>query len=165
MTQPENRKQAADKLAALIAEVPVAMLTTCRQDHSLTSRPMVNVNTNFEGDLWFFTHRDDPKAHELRSNPQVNVNFADPKHKRYISVSGWAELVVDDQKRIELLWTKACQTWFPQGADDPQLALIKVDVHHAEYWDEQSNAMQAIVGFFQRDKSEGPAMKHEKIDW
>ena len=86
MTDHDDRRKAAKKIADLIREVPIAMLTTCLPDHSLNSRPMVNVNSGFEGDLWFFTHADDPKVREIQGNPQVNVSFVDAARKHYVSI-------------------------------------------------------------------------------
>jgi general stress protein 26 len=34
--------------------------------------------------------------------------------------------------------------WFPEGLDDPELALIKVSPVNAEYWDSSSNKMVVL---------------------
>jgi general stress protein 26 len=154
------------RLGELIGDFPIAMLTTSAQDHSLHSRPMINVNKSFQGELWFFTHFDDPKVEEVRGNPQVNVAFAAPDEDRYVSVSGSGS-TMQDTKRCELLWTDECKTWFPKGPGDPELALIKIEVERAEYWDAKSNAMVAVKGFFKSlagaDKPK--RVKHDKLDW
>ena len=164
--QQEQRSEAIERLGKLMGDFPIAMLTTSAQDHSLHSRPMVNVHKSLQGELWFFTHVHEPEVEEIRGNPQVNVAFAAPDEGRYVSVSGTARSL-QDAKRSALLWTDECETWFPKGPSDPELALIKVEVERAEYWDKKSNAMVAVQGFLKSlaggKKSE--QLAHDKLDW
>src|SRR3546814_4736602 len=37
--------------------------------------------------------------------------------------------------------------WFPKGLDDPDLALLRVAVEKAEYWDSPSAAMTYLYGY------------------
>lgn len=168
MTDTKHRQEAIEMLSKLISDIPVAMLVTTTSQNALRSRPMVNVNSKFDGDLWFFSHKEDPKVNEIAENPQVNVSFVAPDRDRYVSVSGKASLV-GSEKRTELLWTDACQKWFPDGKDDPQLALLRVDVDYAEYWDEKTGAMKEIAGLvsqaFSGEADKKGSVKHEKIDW
>ena len=106
----------------------------------------------------------------MTANPQVNVSFVSPDHGRYVSVSGTAS-VVRDPKRNELLWTDACQKWFPDGRDDPQLALLRIDVDYAEYWDAKTGVMQEFSGLVRRvlsgttEPAKTGEPEHESIDW
>ena len=127
---------------------------------------MINVNSKLQGELWFFTQFDDPKVEEIRGNPQVNVAFSAPDNNRYVSVTGTGT-TIQDAKRCELLWTSDCEPWFPQGPNDDNLALIKVEIDQAEYWDAQRHTMVVIAGFFKSlaGKEGGPGVKHEQLDW
>lgn len=164
--EPHERAAAVKHLREMIHDISVAMFTTVAADGSLNSRPMVNINEKFDGDLWFFTAFDDPKVAEIAAHPTVNVSFADPSKGRYVSAAGKAELV-RDAKRIELHWTDACKPWFPKGPQDPNLGLLKVDIDSAEFWDQQRGTMVAVAGFFKRlvtgDKS--ASVKSEHVDW
>ena len=141
-----DRPQSIEKLRSLIKDVKVAMLTTMEEDGSLRSRPMATQTTEFDGTLWFFTRRDSGKVDEVEREHQVNVSYAHPGHEHYVSVSGTARLVTDQQKMDEL-WSPVLKAWFPQGKDDPAVALLKVDVDKAEYWDSPSSTMVKIAGF------------------
>ena len=33
--------------------------------------------------------------------------------------------------------TEFAEAWFPEGKDDPHLALIRVDVEQAQYWEDR----------------------------
>ena len=83
---------------------------------------------------------------EVRRTHRVGLAFAEPKKQDYVSVSGEAELVRDRAKAGEL-WSEPLKTWFPQGLDDPDLALIRVRVDKAEYWDAPSSTMVHLYGY------------------
>src|SRR5947209_4501709 len=134
------------KLGKLIKGIKVAMLTTACPDGTLRSRPMVTQEAECDGTLWFFTRADMPKADEVQRNEQVNVSYASPDDQRYVSVSGTAQ-VVRDPGKIKELWHPLLKAWFPEGPDDPQLALLRVDVEKAEYWDAPSSTWVHLVGF------------------
>jgi general stress protein 26 len=145
MDQSTYRQQKLSKLGELIKDIRIAMLTTLDNDGSLRSRPMAAPQVAFDGELWFFSGADAPKVGEAQQHHQVNVSFADPEHQCYVSISGTATLVRDRQ-RMEALWSPWFRTWFPHGLDEPNLALLKVDVEKAEYWDAPSSTMVQLYG-------------------
>lgn len=63
----------------------------------------------------------------------------------YVSVSGHARLLRDREKMQEL-WTRWVEPWFPNGLDDPDLALLEVTVDDAEYWDAPASRTQRLFG-------------------
>lgn len=119
-----------------VERVRPAMLTTVDEDGSLRSRPMWTLGDDFDGSLWFFTADDAPKAAELERNPQVGLSYAAPDKDLYVSVSGRATLV-HDKARIGKLWNIFAEAWFPDGPDDPHIALLRIDVDHAQYWEDK----------------------------
>ena len=42
---------------------------------------------------------------------------------------------MDNDDKAREMWSRAAQNWFQQGPDDPNLALIVVDVDEAKWWD------------------------------
>ena len=145
MTDTPTRDEAIRKLGEMISGIRIAMLTTAQLDGTLRSRPMATQQAEFDGDLWFFTSKSSPKSDEIRHDSHVNVSYADSEGQRYVSVSGTATLV-DDREKAKELWNPLYKAWFPKGLDDPDLTLVKVDVHQAEYWDSPSGVMVHIVG-------------------
>lgn len=130
-------------LGEKIQGIQVAMLTTIdRNQNILRSRPMVTQELPFDGDFWFLTHISSPVVDEAE-NRQVNLSYAVPEAQRYVSVSGVAQLV-RDQIKIEEYWRPLHTIWFTGGKDDPGLALLKVTVTSAEYWDGSSKEMVQI---------------------
>lgn len=140
-----GRENPKKKLWKLIRDVKCAMLTTSNEDGALVSRPMATQKAEFDGSLWFFTSQATPKALQIRYNQHVNVSYSNPNKHRYVSVSGRAELVEDRQKMHEL-WHPGLKAWFPKGLDDPEIALVRVDVDTAEYWDSSNTPVSFAFG-------------------
>ncbi|HZI19623.1 MAG TPA: pyridoxamine 5'-phosphate oxidase family protein [Pyrinomonadaceae bacterium] len=145
MDNATERNEQIRKLAELISDIEFAMLTTVEPDGSLRSRPMATLRQDFDGELWFFTRASAPKVEEVEQDQHVCVAFARPDKQHYVSVSGRARLV-RDRARIEELWNPAYRAWFPDGTDDPDLALLKVSAEKAEYWDGQSSVVAHLAG-------------------
>jgi general stress protein 26 len=151
-------KEDADKLAELIGDISVAMVTSSAPDGTLRSRPMASTRHGFDGALWFFTADDSGKAAEVAVHEQVSVSFSEPKNERYVSISGSAHLTRDPAKAREM-WTSLLKGWFPGGLEDPRLALLKVDIEHAEYWDAKSSTMLVLLSLA-RAAATGTPPKH-----
>jgi general stress protein 26 len=151
------------KLRKLIKGARVAMLTTVAPDGTLRSRPMATLKAPFEGDVWFFTRATTSKADEIRDNDQVNVSFSDGDDNRYLSISGTASLV-RDKDRLEQLWSGRLKNWFPDGKKDPDLALLRVRVDRAEYWDTKTAAMVHLGGLVRSSLGGDPSAANRKSD-
>lgn len=121
------------KLREQIKDIKIAMLTTVDDQGDLRSRPMATLAVGDDGDLWFFTRVDTPKVEETQRDHRVNVTYAAPGVHRYVSVSGRAELVYDREK-IRALWRPEHRLYFPEGRDDPALAMLRVTPFAAEFW-------------------------------
>ena len=136
MKVAKQKSQDLARLAALVRQMKVGMLTTIEADGSLRSRPLQTVEVDAEGRLWFFTQAHSPKSVRAEAaDHQVSLSYADPRDEDFASISGTAR-VVRDQDRMRRLWNSALGRWFPRGLDDPDLALLEVRIDKAEYWDE-----------------------------
>jgi general stress protein 26 len=134
------------KLDELISGIELAMLTTIRPDGSLHSCPMAAHGVDPTGLLWFISGSSTEKVEAARSNPRVNLSFADHTTQRYVSVSGFCELVRDHVKAKEL-WNPSYASWFRGKLDDPDLILLKIAVQQAEFWDASAGCMVDLPGF------------------
>ena len=125
-----------------IKDIRFAMLTTTDEDGSLVARPMTTVQKEFSGTLWFFTSLSSPPAKAVAAHGSVGVHYSEPKSDVYVSLSGDAHME-HDRARMEALWSPMVKAWFPKGIDDPDLGMIRIDIHRAEYWDvEESKPVQ-----------------------
>ena len=143
MPETTTQSNARGLLWELVKDIQFAMFTT-RADGRLRSRPMTTQNSEVDerASLWFFMSRGSEAVNDIGADPGVNVAYADPGRDAYVSVSGEAA-VVEDRAKKDQLWSKLAEAWFPDGVDDPDLALIEVRIEDAEYWDvKESKATQ-----------------------
>lgn len=169
MAQSAEVRSAGDrettaKLWGMIKGVRVAMMTTLDDNGLLNSRPMATLShAGFDdGTLWFFTRADSPKVGEVAIHKRVNLAYANPDKEDYVSVSGVAE-TVRDRDKIRFLWREVLATWFPNGPDDPEIALLKITVDQAEYWDSPSSAMVHAYGYVKAKLTGEPPNPGENV--
>jgi general stress protein 26 len=149
------------KLMKFLKGMEFAMMTTSNKDGGLYSRPMATLEVeeeDFDGKLWFFTKLNTPKVNELYGNPHVNLSYMNSSKQKYASVSGRASISQDRQKMSEL-WNPLFSTWFPEGLEDPEIALISVTVDSAELWDSPPSSVVQLAGFL-KAKITGEAWDH-----
>lgn len=134
------------KLNELIQGISTAILTTVRPDSSLHSRPMASQPIDDSGAFWFLTGSNTEKVEAVRTIQRVNLAFLDHTADRYVSVSGFCELVRNGAK-AKSLWKPEYKTWLPGGLEDPDLVLMKIVVQEAEYWDPSESRMVELNHF------------------
>jgi general stress protein 26 len=127
-----NEEEKRAHLREVIADFDTAMLVTHDDAGEVRARPLALAQTKDDGVLYFPTSLSSPKIRELEVDPHVCVTMQDKR--RFVSISGRAQ-IMRDRPIIEALWSDAWKVWFPQGKDDPELALIAVVPSAAEYWD------------------------------
>lgn len=127
-------------LAEILLMFRVGMMTTVAQDGTLRSRPMMSQRIPFDGVLWFFLSASSTEEDQQKDEGPVNISYSMPESHQYLSVSGQAKLTFDRQK-IDELWNSDVEPWFPAGPQDPNLALLKVQVERWQYWDSSLSAV------------------------
>ncbi len=164
--QQRSDAGARQKVWSLIKDIKVAQLVTYGESNRLHARPMAAVQQEKPDDLWFFTRFDSPKIAEIAHNPSVLLSYSEPADQNYVSISGTAS-VSQDRAKIHELWSEWMRTWFPKGKDDPAIALIRVEIESAEYWDSPSSAMVYAYGYVKaRLTGEMPdAGENAKVDF
>jgi general stress protein 26 len=145
MENSQNKVEGLKMLKDKIKNIKVAMFTSVEPDGTLHTRPMHTQEMKDDGLLWFFTGKNSSKISEIKNDTHVSLGYADPGSNTYVAVCGRASLVTDRAK-IEELWHEMLKAWFPEGKDDPNIALVKVSIDNAEYWDSPSSKMVQLVG-------------------
>ncbi|MDB5106620.1 MAG: Pyridoxamine 5-phosphate oxidase-like FMN-binding protein [Fibrobacteres bacterium] len=164
----DNRDDKAEQWKELlekIRDIKFAMLTTENEGGFLHSRPMATLEASESGAFWFFTGKSSLKVREIDHDGRVNLSYISGDRDTYVSVAGEAR-VVQDAAKAKALWNPFMKAWFPQGLDDPDLILLRVDVDEAEYWDVTSKKMTTLIRFAKNlvgagDREEPPG--HGKI--
>ena len=128
------------KIGELIKDIRIAMMTTAATDGSFDSRPMATQKTEFDGTVYFLTRQESGKVQELADDAHVSLLYADPGDSKFVTVKGKAT-VYRDQAKIEELWNPMYKAWFPAGETDPAIAILRVTVHEAQYWEASSSKL------------------------
>lgn len=144
-TAPKTRADFKD----MVSDIHIAMLCTHGATGHIHSRPMGTTEVDENGYIWFFSEHNSEKIKDIERNPNVCVCYSDPNANTYVCVMGEAS-VVNERQKIEEHWSPALKVWFPNGKEDPNLTLIKINAHEAEYWDSSSSK---IVVLFNMAKS------------
>lgn len=158
-----SREDAIKKMAGIVRDVKFAMLTVINEEGHLHAHPMTTQQTEFDGDVWFIGSRSSHQVSHMRARPQVNVSYSDPKKGVYVSINGTAELV-ENRAKLDELWSDFYKAYFAGGKEDPDVQLIKIHAHGAEYWESDGKIQQ----LFKMAKSAvtgqtGPTGKNETI--
>ena len=146
MSTTTEKTQHLEKIAELVKNTRIAMLTTLNPNGHFHSRPMATMDVEFDGTVWFFTAKSSPKVQEIEADSRVNVAYSNPEKQNYVSLAGRAELVLD-RALNEKYWNPAFEAWFKDGLDDPELSLLKIEIESAEYWDSPSSVVAHVSGF------------------
>ncbi|GAB2515662.1 pyridoxamine 5'-phosphate oxidase family protein [Lysobacter humi (ex Lee et al. 2017)] len=157
-----DREAGLEKLRELIKGMHVAMLTTQAEDGRLLSRPLGTQGVERDGDLWFVTGFDSEKVREIEANPQVNVAYSSKDKNTYVSIAGLAG-ITRDRATIEAHWTPAMSIFFPDGKDDPNLCMLRVQAQSAEYWDGPGSAAGKALYFLMTAVNKNPGNLSENV--
>lgn len=143
----EDKQTKIEKLRQLIDDVNVGMLTSLKEDGEFYSRPMNTMQLDDNGSLFFFSDQHTPDVHDIKVNNMVSVTYTNPETNVYIALNGKLFLS-HDQDKIDELWLPACKAWFPEGRQDPNLVLLKVELLKAEYWDSSASDMVVLFNIW-----------------
>ena len=128
---PEQREHFME----LLKQFSTAMLVTHAGSDQLRARPMAIAEVDAQGRIWFITSSETAKAYEIATDTRVHL-VLQQEHDAYISIAGRATLV-DDRMKVSAVWQEPFRVWFPEGQDDPEIQLIRVEPQEVEFWDNQ----------------------------
>ena len=127
-TKVDTKKVLIDALKSF----GTVMVATTLDDGTVHARPMAVADIDDNGVMWFATEKESPKAQEVKNDARGLVTGQ--KGQVFASVSGTYAIVVD-RARIEALWKPDWKVWFPEGKEDPNIALMRFAPEIGEYWD------------------------------
>lgn len=112
-----------------MSDSPIVMVGPA--DGSAHSEPLAaQLDPDQVDTLFFFIGRDNRVANKDR----LMCQFVSKGHDFFACMHGSGRLN-NDRALIDKLWSKQAEAWFPQGKEDPNLALLQVDIDSAELWE------------------------------
>jgi len=122
-----------DNINDIIEDFRVAMLISVGSDNLIHARPMAVARHEEEtGNVYFATSAVNGKTAEIENNPQTGLTLQ--SDNQFVSLSGQS-VVLNDRAMIRELFSPAWEAWFPEGAEQVDIRLIKFSPEKGEYWD------------------------------
>ncbi|HEX8234219.1 MAG TPA: pyridoxamine 5'-phosphate oxidase family protein [Caulobacteraceae bacterium] len=94
-------------------------------------QPMTPYADRDEGRIWFFTRRDTELFKYLGSGREAMFIIQNSKYQACIA-GRLTERT--DRAKVEEHWNPVVASWYPEGKDDPQLAMVSFECKDAEIW-------------------------------
>jgi general stress protein 26 len=140
-----NEHGSLAELREVLGEFDTAMLVTLTDDGMVRARPMAIQDPEAlpDCDLWFVASDESDKVGEIEHDDQVGVCCFRDRDRAWISISARAR-IERDAAAIHRLWRPEWRAWLPAGPDDPSLALLKLDVERAEYFEPHAARVQVL---------------------
>ena len=156
---PDTEARLEKKFWEELDSSPFVMLGLQGVDDSFT-RPMT-AQVDGEDDrrqIWFFAAQSEDLVKALDRSNRAIATFASKGHDLFASIHG--SLAIDnDRQTIERLGNPIIASWYKDGKDDPDLALIRFDAERADIWEAHlgSTLKAALVRMLGRD----PGKQHQ----
>jgi general stress protein 26 len=132
-----------ERVRQLIASIAVAMATTASEG-DLVSRPLLALQIEGDADVYFLTRAGSDHVRQVRADPRVNLAFVGAKGE-YLSVAGRGTIGTDAAV-VAALWNPTYRAWFPGGAQDPELVVLRVVIERADYWEGPTSRLVRLYG-------------------
>jgi general stress protein 26 len=130
-----------DRAWNLMDKIGFAMLVT-RDGGNLRARPMRAFVAREDNAIYMLTDARRHKDEEIARDPGINLSFADAGDQKYVSVTGTAA-VSNDRAKIKELFSTPAKAWW-DSADDPNIRVLKVSPHDAEFWDTPGSVISYV---------------------
>jgi general stress protein 26 len=141
-------KNGLQKMRSLLDMSKIVMMATNLQKTPFSICPMTLQEMDEQGDLWFFSNKESSHFKDITRDNKVQLIYMDEDTNTYISIFGNATHI-EDLKKVDELWNPKLKKWF-DGKNDPNLALLNMNMENAYYWESASNS---LISFFNQAKS------------
>ena len=154
--EAETKAKLEKKLWDELDSSPFVMLGLQGVDDSFT-RPMTAQID--KGQIYFFAARSEDLVKNLGRSGRAIATFASKGHNLFASIHGTLR-IDNDRAVIDRLWNPIIASWYKDGKDDPDLALIRLDAEKADVWEADTGSTlkaAAMKMFFNVD----PGKEHQ----
>ena len=132
-------REAISTIAQHLREIDICMLASRGEDGRLHARPMSNNGqVEWDGSSRFFAPADGRLVAEVQGDPEVVTTYRADDRFAWVALSGRVE-IIDDAEEKRTYWLKELERWFPNGPEDPNVALLRVDAKYAQWWTEDGD--------------------------
>ena len=86
-------------------------------------------------EVYFFSLKKTRKIDDIRANKNISLAFQNKENTTFIQQRGIAE-IVEDKETMTRHWDKNLLTWWKEGANTPDICMIRVQVKQIRCWHE-----------------------------
>jgi general stress protein 26 len=138
MASAHDPNELRERLFHEIRKRRTAMLGMVGAEHM---QPMTAFCEKGDGTVWFYCRRDNDLVRDAGAGGKAMMCLVTGDDSFTACVGG--TLHVDpDRERIERFWNPVVRAWFPEGKDDPQLTLLRLDPVDAMVWVGHDNPLR-----------------------
>lgn len=138
-----NSTEDIDRVWSLTKEIAVAMVVTHSGDgRDMRARPMAARCAREQGAIYFLTDVDAPKDSEVEGSDSVCLTLADNASRKYLSISGHAE-IIDDRELVKQVWSIYDKVFW-RDENDPRIRVLRVTPMSAEFWEGDRTVVTAV---------------------
>lgn len=109
-------------------------------------QPMTAFTEKPQGLIWFFTHRGSNLTRRVAATPddggQEAMFIVQARDQDLQACIGGTLHHDHDLDRIERYWSPMVEAWYPEGRDDPELTLLRLDCRDAQVWLTEAGPMK-----------------------
>lgn len=109
--------------------------------------------------IFFFIGKDNRMA---KGGPAM-LQFVSKGHDFFACLAGTAR-IDNDFGMIDKLWNNQVEAWFPGGKQDPNLALLRVDIDDAEMWETDMSVTGKLKMLFGGKIKSDETGSHAKVE-
>ncbi|WP_333571254.1 pyridoxamine 5'-phosphate oxidase family protein [Sphingomonas sp.] len=109
--------------------------------------------------IFFFIGKDNRMA---KGGPAM-LQFVSKGHDFFACLAGAAR-IDNDFAMIDKLWNSQVEAWFPGGKQDPNLALLRVDIDDAELWETDMSITGKVKMLFGGKIKSDETGSHAKVE-
>ncbi|CAA9522646.1 MAG: hypothetical protein AVDCRST_MAG31-1700 [uncultured Sphingomonas sp.] len=113
------------------------------------------------GTIYFFGSKSDHLVQGLGTNNRAVATYVSKGHNIFAHVHGTLT-PVNDRALVEKLWNPFIASWYKDGKDDPDLALLRFDTENADIWKSESGA--TLVAAALRMLGRDPGEDHQRAN-
>lgn len=133
MTDAPSPREMIDMLWEKLDDSPYALVGIPSQDAH--SEPMaLKFDDDFPNRLFIYTNTDNRLTQGMARDPNAMIEFASKGHDFFACMKGTLSRVTDPDM-IDRFWNNTVAAWYEGGRDDPKLAMLCVELQHAEMWE------------------------------
>lgn len=151
-----------DKLSELLKKFRFAMLTTRTDDGKLAAHPLTVQEAEFDRDLWFIIGKNSSAVEDVARDPMSAYPSARMTRGYRLRAPRPS---CPTPRSCANSGIRRSRHGFPDGPENPNVTLLKVDAVSGEYWDSPGGRVATLVSLV-KSKITGEQFRaeNEKLD-